>query len=66
VGNLRQTGHLEDLGEDGRILEWILKKSVGRVKTGIDLAHYRDKWWSLVDAVMKLRIPYNAGNFLTT
>jgi hypothetical protein len=31
----------------------------------IDLAQYRDKWWALVNAVMNLCVPYNAGNFLT-
>ena len=32
----------------------------------IGLAQDRDRWWTLVIAVMKLRVPWNAGNFLTS
>jgi hypothetical protein len=32
----------------------------------IGLAQDRDRWWVLVSAVMNLRIPQNAGNFLTS
>ena len=32
----------------------------------IDLARDRDRWRALVSALMNLRVPYNAENFLTT
>jgi hypothetical protein len=31
----------------------------------IDMALDRDGWWALVNAIMNLRVPQNAGNFLT-
>ena len=32
----------------------------------IELAQDRERWWALVSAVMNLRAPQNAGNFLTS
>ena len=32
----------------------------------IELAQDRDRWRTLVTGVMNLRVPYNAGNFLTS
>jgi len=31
----------------------------------IGLTQDRDRWWTLVSAIMNLRVPSNAGNFLT-
>jgi uncharacterized protein YraI len=31
----------------------------------IDVAFDRDRWWAFVNAVMKFRVSYKAGDFLT-
>jgi hypothetical protein len=66
-GNLRERNYLEDAGVDGRIiLRWIFRKwNVGGMDW-IELTQNRDRWQTLVNAVMNFRIPYNTGNFLTS
>jgi hypothetical protein len=55
-GNLREIGHLEEPGRDGKtILSWIFRKwDAGRGP--VCLAQYRDRWQAVVNAVMNLRI----------
>jgi len=67
MGNLMERGHLGDPGVDGRPL---LKRDLKQLRWGgmdwIDLAQDMDRLRALVDALINLRIPYNAGNFLTS
>jgi hypothetical protein len=54
VGKLREGYHLEDPGVDGRMmLKCIFEKSDGG-KDWIDRAQDRDRWRTLVYAVMNL------------
>jgi hypothetical protein len=57
-GNLKEGDHWGDPGIDGRIiLRWIFRKwDVGGMDW-IELAHDRDRWLALVNAVMNLRVP---------
>jgi len=57
-GKLRERDHWGDPGADGKIIErWIFRKwNVGGMDW-IDLAQDRDRWWTLVNAVMNLRVP---------
>jgi hypothetical protein len=65
-GNLRERDHLKDLGIGGRIIiKRIFKKWDGDVDW-ISLAQDRGRWLALVNAVMKLLVPQNAGNFFTS
>jgi hypothetical protein len=43
---------LREIGWDG--MDWI------------DLTQNRDQWRALVNTVMNLRVPYNAGKFLSS
>jgi len=48
---------LEDPGLDERIiLSWIFRRL-----NVIDVAHDRDRWWALVNAVMNLRVHIMRG-----
>jgi hypothetical protein len=50
VNNIKMD--LREIGWDG--MDWI------------DLAHDRDQWMALVNAVMNLRVPQNARKFLNS
>jgi len=58
------------LGRPRRRWEDNIKMAFQEVGCGgmdwIVLAQDRDRWWALVNAVMNLRVPQNAGNFLTS
>jgi hypothetical protein len=56
------------LGRPRRRWENNTKKGLQEVECGdidlIEVAHGRDKWRALVNAVMNLRVPENVGKFL--
>jgi hypothetical protein len=56
-GYLKERGHLEHLGVDGRItLKWIFKKLVGSVDW-IALAGDKDRWRAVLSAAMNFLVP---------
>jgi hypothetical protein len=56
-GNLRERGHLEDQGVDGRIILKCMFNKWNRGMYWINMAMDRDSWRALVNAVMNLRVP---------
>ena len=65
-GNRREGDHWGDLGVDGWIiLGWISRRWDVVIWTGLGWPRI-DSWRTLVSAVMNLRVPWNAGNFLTS
>ena len=58
------------LGRSRRRWEDNIKMDLQEVEGGcedwMDLAQDRDRWRALVSTVMNLRVPKNAGNFLTS
>ena len=58
------------LGRPRRRWEDNIKMDLQEVGCGgtdwIEMAQGRDRWRALVNAVMNLRVPLNAGNFLTS
>ena len=66
TGNVRKRGLWEDPGADGRIILRHLEEVDCVGMDWIKLAQVRDRRWAIVNAVMNLRVPYNASNFLTS
>ena len=65
-GNRMERDHWGDLGVDG----WIILGRICRrwdvgIWTGLGWPRI-DRWRTFVSAVMNLRVPWNAGNFLTS
>ena len=55
---------MKDLGIDGIILKIIFKKWVEWGTNWIDLGQDRDRWRSLVNAVINFQVTKNVRNFL--
>jgi hypothetical protein len=59
----KEGDHGEDQDVGGwTILKWILDRMGWYGLDWIDLAQDRDQWRALVNAVMNLRVPQNAGS----
>jgi hypothetical protein len=48
-----------------RLSVWTISKWILERQDGIDMAQDRDQWMTLVNTVLKLRVPQNAGKFLS-
>jgi hypothetical protein len=49
--------HLGELGLDGRIIRWIMRKWYVGGMDWIELAQGRERWRDLVNSVMNFRVP---------
>jgi hypothetical protein len=65
-GDMRERDLLEHVIVDGRIILKLIFKKWDGGQDWIDLTQDRGRWRALVSALMKFRVPYNAGNFLTS
>ena len=66
-GNRSERDHWGDLGVDGWIiLGWISRRWDVGMWTGLGWPRIQTRWRTLVSVVMNLRVPWNAGNFLTS
>ena len=66
MGKTKGKDHFENPSVDGRIiLRCIFRKWGGGMGWGF-LVQDMDRWRAVVNAAMNLRVPYNAGNFLTS
>jgi hypothetical protein len=64
MGRLTESDHLEDKSINGRtILKLTFKSFYGDIDW-IDVTEDKDRCRAVANAVMNLRFPYNAGNFL--
>ena len=65
-GNRREWDHWGDLGVDGDNIRMDLQEVGCGYMDWIGLAQDRDRWRTLVSAVMNLWVPWNSASFLTT
>jgi hypothetical protein len=57
---------LEDTGLEGRIILKRIHRKWDGSMDWINLTQNRGGWWAVVNMVMNLRVPSNAGIFLTS